>query len=484
MRVPAHALGKRGRCAGCGRPVEVREDNSEVVGAPPPPPEPPSPPEADPRLFEDEPPEDDGTVEDGGLPEPGTGFADLSQSQPESLDSDTDYRSIVDEDAAFFASSEDGSMPSGAEDDEVDDGDDAAFLFDEPQESVACDPWGMDGADYRMNRELPRQGKAGATPGGPPPQQPRTGFETDDGDEEADSGRPAFSNETNCARCRRAFRGDWDKNDSAIGRICHICANLGTAEDVPPPAMTPAVEATPAPDLSGPTQLHEYGAADEEEPPPEQQEPPEFKSQAVGVQRAWGAFTQTKAFRVLLWSSVALMFAVTWWVSMLPDTVEAPDRAESAQERVADDTGVEEEAIEDQLSEGEARFFIIASKASYVLLQTAAWFLTFYILLASMGKMTPGDFRGNASDVMGLTLLCGGLTLVVAVLELFMPWGALAVGMLGQLALTIFILFLIIFEWDLGCFGYIVYLVIRFLTFTLAEIVLQLVEGLMGLMLT
>lgn len=34
-----------------------------------------------------------------------------------------------------------------------------------------------------------------------------------------------------CARCGRAFRGDWDQYESKLGVICHICANLVQGAD-------------------------------------------------------------------------------------------------------------------------------------------------------------------------------------------------------------------------------------------------------------
>ncbi len=43
-----------------------------------------------------------------------------------------------------------------------------------------------------------------------------------------------------CARCGRTFRGAWDRNRSAEGEICHICARrLDTQAPPPQPAQTP-----------------------------------------------------------------------------------------------------------------------------------------------------------------------------------------------------------------------------------------------------
>jgi hypothetical protein len=36
---------------------------------------------------------------------------------------------------------------------------------------------------------------------------------------------------TNCARCGKEFRGDWDRHPSAIGIVCNICRNLVTSKD-------------------------------------------------------------------------------------------------------------------------------------------------------------------------------------------------------------------------------------------------------------
>lgn len=35
--------------------------------------------------------------------------------------------------------------------------------------------------------------------------------------------------EDRCSRCGRPFRGDWDINETVLGRLCHICANLPLA---------------------------------------------------------------------------------------------------------------------------------------------------------------------------------------------------------------------------------------------------------------
>ncbi len=46
------------------------------------------------------------------------------------------------------------------------------------------------------------------------------------------SAPPETPSTTNCARCGRAFRGDWDRYHRAEGVICHVCANQYRDEPV------------------------------------------------------------------------------------------------------------------------------------------------------------------------------------------------------------------------------------------------------------
>ncbi|MDX9974049.1 MAG: hypothetical protein RBU21_13780 [FCB group bacterium] len=53
---------------------------------------------------------------------------------------------------------------------------------------------------------------------------------------------------TNCARCGRVFRGDWDRYRRAEGTLCHVCANLATAKPEEEPEPEPV---TPSPPYGG-----------------------------------------------------------------------------------------------------------------------------------------------------------------------------------------------------------------------------------------
>ncbi|MBI3119207.1 MAG: hypothetical protein HYZ00_11000, partial [Candidatus Hydrogenedentes bacterium] len=37
----------------------------------------------------------------------------------------------------------------------------------------------------------------------------------------------------NCSRCGRAFRGDWDRHNSAAGALCDLCARQAPAPQTP-----------------------------------------------------------------------------------------------------------------------------------------------------------------------------------------------------------------------------------------------------------
>jgi len=72
-----------------------------------------------------------------------------------------------------------------------------------------------------------------------------------------------------CARCKKKFRGEWDRYSSSIGIVCHVCANLAGSEavgpDAPrptplaPPPMPPKIEApAPEPEVRKGTLLDQF----------------------------------------------------------------------------------------------------------------------------------------------------------------------------------------------------------------------------------
>ena len=86
-----------------------------------------------------------------------------------------------------------------------------------------------------------------------------------------------------CARCGRAFRGDWDRVETDQGIVCNICANLATA-DAPH-----RVEQKPVPERdTGP-------------------EPPEPEPEKPGLGKRWQDFTETQQFRKALWIASGLI---------------------------------------------------------------------------------------------------------------------------------------------------------------------------------
>jgi hypothetical protein len=53
--------------------------------------------------------------------------------------------------------------------------------------------------------------------------------------------------ETNCARCGRVFRGDWDRYRRSTGTVCHVCANLAPEKEPEEESAVP----TPPPVIRG-----------------------------------------------------------------------------------------------------------------------------------------------------------------------------------------------------------------------------------------
>jgi len=92
-----------------------------------------------------------------------------------------------------------------------------------------------------------------------------------------------------CARCGRAFRGDWDKKATNQGVLCHICANqseeLSTTETAAAAAIT--VPGPAAPDAQKLDVIdHDADQAGEEKP---------------SFTKRFEDFRETRAFRTGLW---------------------------------------------------------------------------------------------------------------------------------------------------------------------------------------
>lgn len=90
-----------------------------------------------------------------------------------------------------------------------------------------------------------------------------------------------------CARCGRAFRGDWDRYRTSEGTICNVCANriddkpLDTASPSPLPTLTPAAR----------LRLEQLDAEPPPPPPyptgePASEEAPFFKEHEESIRRA------------------------------------------------------------------------------------------------------------------------------------------------------------------------------------------------------
>ncbi len=146
------------------------------------------------------------------------------------------------------------------------------------------------------------------------------------------------SSADHCARCGRPFRGDWDKNSSAEGMICHICANQGgraqseqpalNAEDGSPHAAVSEPTARPAPPADSALEAagavlidHDPDAMDDEEP---------------SLGKRFENFRETPAFRRGLWAA-AVSVMVLAVVAAFMKTPPPPDDA--ALEAVSESSG-------------------------------------------------------------------------------------------------------------------------------------------------
>lgn len=76
--------------------------------------------------------------------------------------------------------------------------------------------------------------------------------------------RPVLPRGSQCARCGKLFRGDWDRNPTEHGEICHICARLATEQGGPAVPGRIAEEPPAHPDSYFPMQP--MGSPPEEEP--------------------------------------------------------------------------------------------------------------------------------------------------------------------------------------------------------------------------
>jgi hypothetical protein len=110
-----------------------------------------------------------------------------------------------------------------------------------------------------------------------------------------------------CARCGRAFRGDWDRNQTQRGVVCDVCARLATEMPAMPPVGEEAEETQEQVSFQGEGVEYEAGAVQGLEPVMTER----VKStQVPGFARNWPGL-----FRGLLWTAAVgiLLLAVYFY---------------------------------------------------------------------------------------------------------------------------------------------------------------------------
>ncbi len=134
-------------------------------------------------------------------------------------------------------------------------------------------------------------------------------------DAEVSSEEPARKDSAgHCARCGRAFRGEWDKHATAQGVICHICSNLyehpSTTETAA--AARSAVE-NAAPNAQN-LDVIDHDADD-------------FEAEKPSIGKRFEDFRETPAFRTGLWVAAVTVIVLAIVATVIPSP-SVPDESE------------------------------------------------------------------------------------------------------------------------------------------------------------
>jgi hypothetical protein len=225
-----------------------------------------------------------------------------------------------------------------------------------------------------------------------------------------------------CARCGRAFRGDWDRTTTNDGVICHICANQGQA----PGSSETAFEAVAAPSDAAPD--------------PQDLDLIDHDADAVADETAtlgkrFEDFRETRAFRTGLWIAAISVIVLAVIATFIPSPT-VPDDAD-----VVTDTesggglglfGPPEAWSESQQFSVKAVMFALEGFFMF-----APTFAAIFIALALADRL-PGYHWLTSAVHVGVVSLGLGFVIMIVSSVLGMLLGIIAVGIAYFIAIFFF----------------------------------------------
>ncbi|GEM_PF-3101290 len=122
---------------------------------------------------------------------------------------------------------------------------------------------------------------------------------------EPQASAPVLPRDSTCARCGKPFRGEWDRNPTPQGTLCHICSRLITEQTVPVVLGKTADEPPPSPESYIP--LQPMGQSPKNETP----EVPSF------------ARKHPELFRGVIWALALLVVVLALYFALKGSTYDS-----------------------------------------------------------------------------------------------------------------------------------------------------------------
>ncbi len=272
---------------------------------------------------------------------------------------------------------------------------------------------------------------------------------------------PPKSSRDHCARCGRAFRGDWDKHPTAEGAICHICANQyqdpSTTETAAAAIQPSEVPEPDAPDL---------GILDHD--------PDDYDDEPPSLGKRFEDFRETRAFRTGLWiaaiSVIVLAIAATF-IDTAP-VGERPVRREAESAGGLGLFGPPEAWTESQQTSVRVVMYLLEAVFLF-----APTFAALFVALAYAGRL-PGYHWAASAVHVGIVSIGVGFVLYMVSMMLGAFLGIIGTGLAYIIAM--------VFVWviyDLGLNSVLAFAAMRMMFGFLAGLIRLLAYGGLGLLL-